>query len=116
MSPENTERLRNTAATLITACGISHIAELWLRDIDITALAGALFGAGYLIIGIGLFGQSRFVLFLAILLPMAGIRLALNNLQIESLTLLGLAQLGSACLVIIFSALVLYAVRHRPST
>lgn len=116
MSPNNTLRLRNAAATLITACGISHIAELWFRDIDTTALAGALFGAGYLIIGIGLFGQSRFVLFLAILLPTAGIRLALNNVQIESTSLLGLAQLSSACLVIIFSALVLYAVRHRPST
>ncbi|MFK8049168.1 MAG: hypothetical protein AB8B81_12135 [Halioglobus sp.] len=116
MSPENTVRLRNTAATLITACGTSHIAELWLRDIDTTALTGALFGAGYLIVGIGLFGQSRFVLFLAILLPMAGVRLALNNVPIESLNWLGLAQITSACLVTILSALVLYAVRHQPST
>ncbi len=115
MNPENTIRLRNTAATLITACGISHIAELWFRDIDIAALAGALFGAGYLIIGIGLYGQSRFVLFLAILLPAAGVRLALKSVHIESVNLLGTAQLVSAGIVIIFSALVLYAVRNRPS-
>ena len=115
MNPENTVRLRNTAATLITACGISHIAELWFRDIDIAALAGALFGASYLIIGIGLYGQSRFVLFLAILLPAAGVRLALNSAHIEALNLLGAAQLGSAAMVIILSALVLYAVRNQPS-
>lgn len=115
MNSGNTVRLRNTAATLITICGISHIAELWFRDIDVSALAGALFGAGYLIIGIGLYGQSRFVLFLAMGLPIAGVRFALGNVQIESLGLLGLFQLGSASLVIIFSALVLYAVRNRPS-
>ena len=107
--------LRNLAATLLTASGISHIAALWFRDINEAALLGALLGALYLIIGIGLYGQSRFTLFIAILVPAAGAWLALAHAPAEVLTALGRAQLGADLAVIILSTVVLVAVRNNPS-
>jgi hypothetical protein len=41
--------LRNLAATGLTLSGISHIAVLWLRDIDLAVLLNASFGAVYLL-------------------------------------------------------------------
>jgi hypothetical protein len=107
--------LRNLAATLLTASGISHIAALWFRDIDEAALLGALLGALYLIIGIGLYGQSRFTLFIAILVPATGAWLALNHTPVAVFAALGHAQLGADLAVVVISAVVLVAVRNNPS-
>ena len=115
MVPRNITRMRNIAATLLTLSGISHIATLWFRDIDGTTLAGALMGSLYLIIGIGLYGQSRFALFMAIVVPGTGAWLAINNGPMDALGLPGTMQLGTAFLVILLSAVVLTAVRNNPS-
>jgi hypothetical protein len=58
--------LRNSAATLVTASGVALIGALWFRNLDGPALLDALIGSIYLFIGIGLYGQSRFTLFVAI--------------------------------------------------
>ena len=116
MAGRTLARLRNSAATLLTISGISHIAALWFWDIGGEVLAGALFGGFYLIIGIGLYGQSRFALFTAIIVPATGAWLALNNTAVETLTLLGLAHLSIDFVVILFSAIVLFAVRNNPSS
>jgi len=72
----NTARfLRNSAALLITATGITLIAALWARALDDAALLDALLGAVYLFIGIGLFGHSRFTLFVAMAVPAGSIAL-----------------------------------------
>ena len=108
-------RLRFIAATLLTLSGISHIATLWIRDIDLAALLGASFGAVYLFVGIGLYGQSRFALFTAIILPGIGAGLALKASELSPFSTLGLSQLGVDFIVITFSAVVLFAVRNNPS-
>lgn len=115
MVSRNITRTRNTAATLLTLSGLSHIAELWFRDISDSALTGALFGSLCLIIGIGLYGQSRFTLFMAIVVPAVGVRLALINTDTAALNLLPRVQLGAEVSVMIFSAIVLFAVRNNPS-
>lgn len=115
MVSRNITRTRNSAATLLTLSGLSHIAELWFRDISDSALTGALFGSLYLIIGIGLYGRSRFTLFMAIAVPAAGIRLVLLNTDIAALSLLERAQLSAELSVMVFSAIVLIAVRNNPS-
>ncbi len=108
-------RLRNIAATLLTISGVSHIALLWIREIDLQLLVGVLFGAVYLFIGIGLYGQSRFVLFTAMVIPGMGVALALSNVPLASFSTLGLSQLAVSFMVITFSTVVLFAVRNNPS-
>lgn len=116
MVSKNISRARNVAATLLTLAGIGQIARLWFTDIDAVAMAGALFGALYLIIGIGLYGQSRFALVLAIVVPAAGIWLILSQSPIEHYGELERSQLGVALIVIILCARVLFTVRKNPST
>ena len=108
-------RLRNIAATLLTLSGISHIALLWIRDIDLPLLVSVSFGAIYLFIGIGLYGQSRFALFTAIIMPGIGAGLALSHFPLSAFSTLGLSQLGVDVIVMLFSAIVLFAVRNNPS-
>lgn len=57
--------LRLLAAIMVTASGAGRITSLWFRDLNEAAVAALLVGSVYLIIGIGLFGQSRFTLFVA---------------------------------------------------
>ena len=105
--------LRSCAALLITLSGIGHIAALWLRDLTPTALFEALLGCVYLIIGIGLFGQSRFTLFMAILVPACAawylIDSGLPDNPVQD------ARLAIDALVVLFSAAVLWQVRNDPS-
>ena len=56
---------RLLAALLVTASGAGRVASLWFRELDEAAVMSLLLGGIYLIIGIGLFGQSRFTLFVA---------------------------------------------------
>jgi hypothetical protein len=108
-------RLRNIAATLLSLSGLAHIAALWFHDIDTQVLVGALFGAVYLYIGIGLYGQSRFALVTAILFPAMGTALVLANSPFSSLGTLQLTLLGASSIVILLSSIVLFIVRKNPS-
>ncbi|WOJ96760.1 hypothetical protein R0137_16160 [Congregibacter brevis] len=66
-------KLRNLAAILATLSGASQCLSLWLLPTSPTLLVIALMGTFYLVLGLGLFGISRFSLFLAItLLPLRG--------------------------------------------
>jgi len=71
MSGHPTNRLRLLAALLITLSGVTLVASLWQRSLNATALFDALLGATYLIIGIGLYGRSRFSLAMATFVPLA---------------------------------------------
>ncbi|MFT5710263.1 MAG: hypothetical protein ACI8QT_000957 [Halioglobus sp.] len=108
-------RLRNTAATLLCLSGITHIAGLWFQDINSHALVGALFGAVYLYIGVGLYGISRFALVTAILFPSIGAALALTNSPISSFSALQLTLLCANAAVIVLCSTVLFVVRKNPS-
>lgn len=56
--------IRNLTALLVSAGGITRIAQLWLRDIDRALLLLAAIGVAYLLLGLGLSGQSRFALWI----------------------------------------------------
>jgi hypothetical protein len=59
-----TRKIRNAAAVLMLAAGISHISQLWMRDIDAPALLLGLVGMYYLVLALGLSGRSRFTLWI----------------------------------------------------
>jgi hypothetical protein len=107
--------LRNIAATLLCLSGITHIAGLWLRDINSNVLVGALFGAAYLYIGIGLYGKSRFALVMAILFPLLGASLALTDSPMSPFNTLHLTVLCANFIVIVLCSGVLFVVRKNPS-
>jgi len=64
-------RWRDLAAVLATGVGLGWVALLWFQPLTAPTLLGALLGTVYLFIAIGLFGQSRFSLYLAIAVPAA---------------------------------------------
>ncbi|MEH6518729.1 MAG: hypothetical protein V7742_18780 [Halioglobus sp.] len=115
MVEKSIQQQRNIAATLITIIGCSHIAELWFSQLSRETLLLALLGAVYLFIGIGLFGRSRFTLFMAMVLPAAGIALALQLDPIESMSEVVLLRITASLLVIALSTNVLWSVRNNPS-
>jgi hypothetical protein len=113
MSNRSISFLRAVAATLICLSGVAQIAALWLRDLTGAALADALLGAVYLIIGIGLFGHSRFSLFMAIVIPIwASGMLFFTQPQVEPIYTL---RIATDAMVALFSAIVLWQVRNNPS-
>ncbi len=113
MSDAFVNQLRNFAAILITLSGIGHIAALWMRALDGAALLDACLGGVYLIIGIGLFGQSRFTLFMAMLIPATTAAFVVTTFP--DLGQAHTARVAIDALVIFCSALVLWHVRNNPS-
>ena len=57
--------LRIATATVVTAAGLAQVAMLWVFDLGAPVLLTALAGGCYLLLGLGLFGVSRFALALA---------------------------------------------------
>ena len=115
MAGTPTRFIRNLAAILITVSGVSHIAGLWFLDLGNKTLLSTLFGAVYLYIGLGLFGQSRFTLFLAMVIPAGGVSLLLQYTPFETMSALALLRIVASVLVILFSAIALWNVRNDPS-
>ena len=113
MQGKQSYRLRNLAAILITFSGIGHIAALWLRELTELAVLDALLGTVYLIIGIGLFGQSRFALFMAIVTPgaISGFLLANVTEPGQIMTV----RITIDVIVVCCSLIVLWQVRNNPS-
>lgn len=62
MPVHGTRKIRNLAALLVSLSGVTHVAQLWFREIDESSLFTALVGMVYLLLGLGLSGQSRFTL------------------------------------------------------
>ncbi|GAB5453643.1 MAG: hypothetical protein Hals2KO_39710 [Halioglobus sp.] len=113
MSTNILRTLRLTSACLLTLSGTALIAALWLRELGETAVLDALLGATYLIIAIGLFGQSRFSLFVAAVIPGA---VALTELRTTG-TVHAVDQLRIAAdtIVAISCAWILWRVRKEAS-
>jgi|AntAceMinimDraft_5_1070358.scaffolds.fasta_scaffold00850_7 hypothetical protein len=105
--------LRNTAATLICLSGTGQIATLWLRELTGAALLDGLWGTVYVIIGIGLYGHSRFSLSLGMLIPIAAAALLFYTVpQPEQVYTLRIAV---DVVVVLLCATVLWETRHHPS-
>ncbi len=105
--------LRIVAASLLCLSGLAHIAALWHRELTGMAIGDALLGSVYLIIAMGLFGKSRFSLFMAIVIPAAVTAwLYATLLQPGQVQLL---RMGVDLSVALLSTLVLWNVRNNPS-
>lgn len=91
--------------------GAGHIAALWLRDLNGAAILDAVQGSVYLILGIGLFGQSRLSLVLALLVPAAAIAFVVHSAPEPVATY----RLRSAVdgLIIVLCLCELWRVRHN---
>jgi hypothetical protein len=92
---------------LIMASGVGQVALLWLRDLTADTLTGAFVGVVYIIIGIGLLGQSRFTLFVAIAIPLAAAAVLLNVVPGGAPSTLQIIRLTVDLAVVICSTLVL---------
>ena len=112
MPDKLTRSLRTVGASLVIVTGLLLVAALWFRPLSEPVVIDALLGAVYLILGIGLFGWSRFSLFLGILLP--GLMFAwLYKLgQGEPLYTLRMALDGGG---VFCCAVTLWRVRKEPS-
>lgn len=105
--------LRNTAATLMCLSGTAQIAALWWRELTGTALIDGLWGTVYVIIGIGLYGHSRFSVYMGMLIPAAAIGLLVYTApQIELIYSL---RTAIDVVVVLVCAVVLWESRHHPS-
>ncbi len=104
-------RLRVLAAFLITLSGFGLVAMLWFRELTGAVLIDALLGVVYIIIGIGLQGQSRFTLFMAIGVPAAAALLVLNSTPAGALATLQITRLVIDLAVILCAAVALASTR-----
>ncbi len=113
MHAPGTRFLRNCAATLVTISGLSLIAALWLRELTGPALLDAFIGSVYLFIAIGLYGRSRFTLFVAMAACGASLVWLSNREDVASapVQLRMLADL----MAILCCGWVLWQVRNDPS-
>lgn len=104
--------LRNATALLAGVSAVGQISVLWMLDLDTTVLGVAFAGCLYLMLALGLFGVSRFALFLAGILPAVRVLSAWNPLPV-----LQWEQLRSiADLIIAMLALfLLWRARHKPT-
>lgn len=107
-----TRKLRNLAAGLMFLSGFTHAAQLWLFDIDGPSIVGALVGAFYLIIALGLAGGSRFTLWIGIFIPAASGTAALLRYMTLGGGSLTLFHVTIDVLVIVSCAYILARTRH----
>ncbi len=103
--------LRNIAATLATLSGVALIGALWFRELDGVALTDAVAGSVYLFVGIGLYGSSRFTLFVATAVAAAGLAtVAGRSGNPDALSQL---RMLADLIIILCSAWVLWRLRNK---
>ncbi|QIB66174.1 hypothetical protein [Kineobactrum salinum] len=106
---------RNWAALLVTASGLWQITGLWRYRLTEETLLTALTGSIYLLMAIGLFGRSRFTLFLAIVVCGTFTLLGLSQTGLWSWPPLALLRTGTDLLATVLCARVLWTLRHAAS-
>ena len=109
MSPITRQRLRYLAANLVLASGLILTASPWYASLDASSVITASIGIAYLIIALGLFGQSRFTLFVAVGACLARSWLLSGDATIDRI-LLAMDLTTCACCIA-----VLWQVRNEPS-
>jgi len=108
-------RLRNLAAALITLSGAGQVAQLWFRELSGTAMAEAVLGIAYILVGIGLLGQSRFTLFVAIVVPALAATRIIDTVTLENPGALLITRIAVDVIVVLCSVIELLRVR-KPTT
>ena len=104
--------LRYTAATLMCLSGTAQVAALWLRELTGTALIDGLWGTVYVIIGIGLYGHSRFSVYMGAVIPSAAASILIYTLphteQAYNL------RIAVDVVIVLLCLVVLWESRHHP--
>jgi hypothetical protein len=101
-------RLRNFVAIAAGLAGASQASALWLLPTTPTLLMTALVGAAYLLLALGLFGISRFSLFLGATLPLIRAWFGFWPLPIaawEHLRIATEVAIALGCAVLVWSSL-----------
>jgi hypothetical protein len=93
--------------------GIAQFATLWLRELTGTTLIDGLWGTVYVIVGIGLYGHSRFSVYMGMVVPAAAIGLLLYAIPV--LKTLYTLRVAVDVTIILLCAVVLWESRHHPS-
>ena len=99
---------RNFAAILATLTGVSQAASLWFLPTTPVLLATALCGTFYLVLALGLFGISRFSLFIGAVIPVIRVWFGLWPLPIETwewLRIIAEVSLATGCAVLVWHSL-----------
>ena len=109
-------RLRNLAAVLVTLSGAGQVAQLWFRDLTANGVAELALGIAYIIIGIGLFGRSRFTLLVAIVVPAIAAARIIATITPENWGALLTARLAVDVIVVLCSVIVLLRVGNKATT
>lgn len=107
-----TRKLRNLAATLMLLSGLSHVGQLWFRELDGMALITALLGMFYLVLALGLSGQSRFTLWVSSVTVCASGMAGSQLLDLDALDPLLAWHLAVDALVVPLCLYVLFRTRH----
>lgn len=104
--------LRNTAATLMCLSGFAQFAALWLRELTGAALVDGLWGTVYVIVGIGLYGHSRFSVFMGAVIPAVAAGMMIYSLPEpeQAYTL----RIAVDVVIVLLCAVVLWESRHHP--
>ena len=92
--------------------GCTHLAQLWLQPLAGAVVFTAVFGAVYWLVGLGLAGQSRFALWMGMLLPALGSYAAYLRYHLMGPAQLTLAHIAACLLVSALCAATLYRTRH----
>ncbi len=101
--------IRLVAAWLVLTAGTLQAASPWYRPFDSETLVIAATGVVYLIVAVGLFGLSRFTLFVAVALCLARSVWLPVDASLQVLLTVTDFSAALACL------LVLWTVRNEPS-
>jgi hypothetical protein len=104
--------LRTATATVVTAAGLAQVAMLWVFDLGAPVLLTALAGGCYLLLGLGLYGVSRFALALAAAACGARAWLAFAPVPVHSWEQL---RTGVDLLVTVCALGLLWQARHTPT-
>jgi hypothetical protein len=107
-----TRRARDLAAALMLCGGVLNIAQLWLFPLNGTSIIAAVFGLMYLLIFLGLAGQSRFTLWLAVLIPGLGVAAGVARYLSPEPASIALVNVGLNMTVIIICVTILLRTRH----
>ncbi len=107
-----TRKIRNLTAALMLLSGLTHIGQLWFVKLGADVVMAALMGMFYLLIGLGLSGQSRFTLWIASVLPAAGAAFGITRLLGNIYQPLLLWHVAADTLVVTMCIYILIRTRH----
>ncbi len=112
MPVHETRKLRNFAATLSLISGGAHVGQLWYTELDALAMATALLGIFYFLLGLGLAGQSRFSLWMAIVIPVLSVFALGEYLLLGPQIMVAVLLITLDTLIIAIAAYILFKTRH----